>query len=104
MKKLGIMHNATNNFVFKILYEYLICRLEKVVFGDPSDVVNNLLDDQSVTKIINVSVDTENQKVIEDHENNSDQDISVLNDGEDTKLEEKKAVWIDDDDYNYTYV
>lgn len=76
-------------------------RLEKMVFGDPSDVINNFLDDQSATRVINESVDTENEKVIKD-ENNSDQDMLVLNKGENAKLKEKTAVWIDDDDYNYT--
>lgn len=85
------------------MYEYLICRLEKIVFGDPSDVINNLLDDQSMTKIINEPVDIKNQKVIDD-KNNSDQDTLILNNVEDAKPEEKKAVWVDDDDYNYTYV
>lgn len=77
-------------------------RLEKVVFGDASDVINNLLDDQSVTKVINEPVNAENGIVIGDDEDNSDQDTLVLNNEDDAKLEEKKAVWIDDDDYNYT--
>ncbi|XP_029176307.1 U3 small nucleolar RNA-associated protein 18 homolog [Nylanderia fulva] len=76
-------------------------RLEKIVFGDPSDVINNLLDEQSVTEVLNEPIDTDNQKVIKD-ENNSDQDILAFNNGESVKLKEKTAAWIDDDDYNYT--
>ncbi|XP_072747783.1 U3 small nucleolar RNA-associated protein 18 homolog [Anoplolepis gracilipes] len=76
-------------------------RLEKVVFGDPSDVINNLLDDQSITKVKSEPIDTENQKVIDD-EDKTNQDTLILNNEKNAKLEEKKTVWIDDDDYNYT--
>jgi len=94
-------YKVANHFIFKILHEYLICRLEKIVFGDPSDVINNLLDDQSMTKVINEPIDIKNEK---ERESDEDQEPLVLNNEEDAKLEEKKAVWIDDDDYNYTYV
>lgn len=93
-------YKVINYFIFKILHEYLICRLEKIVFGDSSDVINNLLDDQSMTKVINESID-KNEK---ERESDEDQEPLVLNNEEDAKLEEKKAVWIDDDDCNYTYV
>ncbi|EFN70812.1 U3 small nucleolar RNA-associated protein 18-like protein [Camponotus floridanus] len=74
-------------------------RLEKIVFGDPSDVINNLLDDQSMTKVINEPIDIKNEK---ERESDEDQEPLVLNNEEDANREEKKAVWIDDDDYNYT--
>ena len=75
-----------------------------MVFGDPSDVINHLLTDDQFATI--ESVDTENQNVMKDDKDTSDQDILVLNSSNDDaeKLEEKKAAWVDDDDYNYTYV
>lgn len=94
-----------------------ICRLEKIVFGDPSDIINNLLDDKSETKINVESTDvcekivcenkddekdSEDSENSEDNKNELDQDISILNQSNDIKPEEKKAAWIDEDDYNYT--
>lgn len=68
---------------------YFICRLEKIVFGDTSDIINNLLVDKSDIKITDETVD----------ETVDDEDVI---DDNNTKPEEKKAAWIDEDDYNYT--
>lgn len=89
---------------------YLICRLEKIVFGDTSDIVNNLLDDKSDIKIKDGTVyekaidDNNDNEDSEDNKDNEelDHDISILNHSNNTKSEERKAAWIDEDDYNYT--
>ncbi|XP_071553451.1 U3 small nucleolar RNA-associated protein 18 homolog [Temnothorax nylanderi] len=86
-------------------------RLEKIVFGDPSDIINNLLN-KSETKAKDEAVDV-SETVVDDSKDNkkdsedsevgeveSDQDISVSSRNDDSK--EKKAAWIDEDDYNYT--
>ncbi|KYM94783.1 PREDICTED: U3 small nucleolar RNA-associated protein 18 homolog [Cyphomyrmex costatus] len=87
-------------------------RLEKIVFGNPSDIINNLLDDKSKTKIKDEHVDVcetikdnkDDGINSEDSENDSDQNISILNYSNDThtKLEKKEPAWIDEDDYSYT--
>lgn len=93
----------------------LICRLEKIVFGNPSDIIDNLLNDKSekvkdektkddsveVSKTI-VDNSKDSGKDSEDSEVESDQDISVLNCSDDTRPKEKEPAWIDEDDYNYT--
>lgn len=88
-----------------------IFRLERIVFGDPSDIINNLLDDKSGTKAEDKSVDSDttvenDEKDSEDSEDNneaeSNQSISVLNCSDDTRSKEKKAAWVDEDDYHYT--
>lgn len=88
------------------------CRLEKIVFGNPSDIINNLSDDKSETKIKDKPVDicttiinNSKDEDIEDNEDNedeSDQDVSVLYHSDDTEQKKKKPAWIDEDDYNYT--
>lgn len=88
-----------------------ICRLEKIVFGDPSDIINNLLEDKSEAKVKDESVDV-SETIAGDNENSeedsvddeaeSDQDVSVSNRSDDTRPEEKKVAWVDEDDYNYT--
>jgi len=89
----------------------LICRLEKIVFGDPSDIINNLLDDKSEVKIKDDSIDVcekiiddnkDDEKNNEDNKNESNEDISVLSYSKNTNPEEKEPAWIDEDDYNYT--
>jgi len=91
-----------------------ICRLEKLVFGNPSDIINNLSDkservkdgktkDESV-EVSKTTVDNsqDSGKDSEDSEVESDQNISILNRSDDTKPKEKEAAWVDEDDYNYT--
>lgn len=88
-----------------------ICRLEKIIFGDPSDIINNLLEDKSEAKVKDESVDV-SETIAGDNENSeedsvddeaeSDQDVSVSNRSDDTRPEEKKVAWVDEDDYNYT--
>ncbi|XP_018375266.1 PREDICTED: U3 small nucleolar RNA-associated protein 18 homolog [Trachymyrmex cornetzi] len=83
-------------------------RLEKIVFGNPSDIINNLLDDKSKTK----TKDDVCEKIRDDNmddnmnskdsEDESDQNISILNHSNNTKKEKKKLAWIDEDDYIYT--
>ncbi|XP_011049744.1 PREDICTED: U3 small nucleolar RNA-associated protein 18 homolog isoform X1 [Acromyrmex echinatior] len=83
-------------------------RLEKIVFGNPSDIINNLLDDKSKTKtkddicekVRNDNMDDEMNS--EDSEDESDQNISILNHSNNTKKEKKKPAWIDEDDYIHT--
>ncbi|KAL0103476.1 hypothetical protein PUN28_017613 [Cardiocondyla obscurior] len=92
-------------------------KLENIVFGDPNDIIDNLLNDKSETKEGDESVDiseevdaNEDNKSTrkEDSENDdenevkSDEDISVLSQSSDARPEEKKAAWIDKDDYEYT--
>ncbi|XP_012535469.2 U3 small nucleolar RNA-associated protein 18 homolog isoform X1 [Monomorium pharaonis] len=88
-------------------------RLEKIVFGDTSDIINNLLDDKSETqlkdnlceKIVDKDDDKDNEKDIEDSKDSEDEskkDVSILNRSDDMKQEGKKVAWIDEDDYNYT--
>ncbi|KYQ56434.1 U3 small nucleolar RNA-associated protein 18 like protein [Trachymyrmex zeteki] len=86
-------------------------RLEKIVFGKPSDIINNLLDDKSEMKTKDEHVDVcekirddnkDDKMNNEDREDESDQNISILNHGNNTKTEEKKPAWIDEDDYIYT--
>lgn len=121
MKKPGKTYeNKAHDGPFNASYEYLmvcpICRLEKIVFGDTSDIINNLLDDKSETKIEDESVDL-CEKIVEkdneeddekddkdskDSEDESDQDVSILNHNDSRKLEKKKVAWIDEDDNNYT--
>lgn len=90
---------------------YSIYRLEKIVFGKPSDIINNLLDDKSEMKTKDEHVDVcekirddnkDDKMNNEDREDESDQNISILNHGNNTKTEEKKPAWIDEDDYIYT--
>lgn len=90
----------------------LICRLEKIVFGDTSDIVHNLLNDKSETKINDESVDVieeivdkndeKDKEDSKDSEDESDHDTSILSSSDDSKSKKKKAAWIDEDDYNYT--
>lgn len=93
-----------------------ICRLEKLVFGNPSDIINNLLksdksekvkDDKIKDESVEASKTTvdnskDSEKDSEDSEVESDQNISILNRSDDTKPKEKEAAWVDEDDYNYT--
>ncbi|XP_011693080.1 PREDICTED: U3 small nucleolar RNA-associated protein 18 homolog [Wasmannia auropunctata] len=74
-------------------------RLEKIVFGEPSDIIDNLLNDKSETKIKDDIKDDERNS--DDNKDESDEDILILHHS-DTKSEEKKPAWIDEDDYNYT--
>lgn len=87
-------------------------RLEKIVFGDTSDIVHNLLNDKSETKINDESVDVieeivdkndeKDKEDSKDSEDESDHDTSILSSSDDSKSKKKKAAWIDEDDYNYT--
>lgn len=66
-------------------FNILVCRLEKIVFGDTKDIIDNLPnEDETVpTKAKNEPADV---------------------DEEDGQNEERKAAWVDDDDLNYEYV
>jgi hypothetical protein len=87
------------------VYELLlfnIYRLERAVFGDPSDIINNLSDNESDThvKVENKSAneeaiheDKDEIKIEEDH-------LSNIID----RTDEKKAAWIDEDDVTYRFI
>ncbi|KYM83299.1 U3 small nucleolar RNA-associated protein 18 like protein [Atta colombica] len=83
-------------------------RLEKIVFGNPSDIINNLLDDKFKTKTKDDvcekvdNMDDEMNNEDNKNENISDQNISILNHSNNTKKEKKEPAWIDEDDYIYT--
>ncbi|XP_011874319.1 PREDICTED: U3 small nucleolar RNA-associated protein 18 homolog [Vollenhovia emeryi] len=63
-------------------------RLEKVVFGDTSDIVSNLFSEVDVSETT--------------AKNDKDQDISAPNCGDDAQPQKREAAWIDEDDYSYT--
>ncbi|XP_012221165.1 U3 small nucleolar RNA-associated protein 18 homolog [Linepithema humile] len=82
-------------------------RLEKIIFGDPSDIINNL-QDEPTTRAADKSVDIDNEEIVGDDSNRdssqdkSDCDAASGSEDESVKSEKKKAAWKDDDDYNYT--
>ena len=93
------------------MYKYLIYRLEKIIFGEPSDIIDNLnRSDKATTEEVDKSVDIDNEKGTDDISNQdsdqgkSDCEPSNVSEDEDAKSEGKKAAWQDDDDCNYTYV
>lgn len=70
--------------------------------------MDNLLDDKSKTQAKDESVDVpettdgNDEREIEDSETESGRDVSALSHSYDSKPKEKKAAWIDEDDYHYT--
>lgn len=82
-----------------------IYRLESIVFGEPNNFINNLLKKEPMTETKdNEPNDNYHEKLISNKKVNLDHDnSSTIDDTEDANLKEKKAVWKDDDDYNYTY-
>nr|XP_033335774.1 U3 small nucleolar RNA-associated protein 18 homolog [Megalopta genalis] len=75
-------------------------RLERIVFGDPSDIINNLLNDEIDTesnesKSINV-----NDSVLVDNDQNEDSD-GQRDDNVDVDGQRKQA-WTDEDDEQYS--
>ncbi|KAH0947263.1 hypothetical protein HN011_011024 [Eciton burchellii] len=75
-------------------------RLERAVFGDPSDIINNLSDNESDThvKVENKSVNEEAIHEDKDEIKIEEDDLSNIID----RTDEKKAAWIDEDDVTYS--
>ena len=71
-----------------------IYRLEKIAFGDPSDIINNISNDGNLKNIQN-----DNDISVSDNANNdSIEEIEISNEYS------KKAAWVDEDDIKYSYV
>lgn len=75
----------------------LIYRLEKIVFGDVSDVINNLPDENHI-KVANESLIADNAEANSDGDSNGDLD----EDSDEQQTNRKKVVWVDEDDAHYT--
>lgn len=78
----------------------MIYRLEKIVFGDASDVINNLPDENHIEEAneskIARTYNTDNVEANEDIlSENSDIDTNE-------QIKKKKVVWVDEDDGHYT--
>lgn len=76
-------------------------RLERIVFGDPSDIISNLPDDEefaesSESRTINI----DDNDISAD--NNVSDDLSVVNEDDVSKAGQKKAAWVDEDDAQYS--
>ncbi|XP_078034166.1 U3 small nucleolar RNA-associated protein 18 homolog wicked [Augochlora pura] len=75
-------------------------RLEKIVFGDPSDIVNNLLNDEIVTDSNESKGINTKDSVLIDGDKNEDSD-GQRDDNVDTNGQRKQA-WTDEDDEKYS--
>lgn len=104
MKKDGMNNRSKKRMASRTLYEQKFteplqkksknlydpeeeARLERVVFGDPSDVINNLIDDEDRVE----------------PKSNKDDDVTIISDtdsdsNEHGKERGRKAAWIDEDD------
>ncbi|XP_031833084.1 U3 small nucleolar RNA-associated protein 18 homolog wicked [Nomia melanderi] len=66
-------------------------RLERIVFGDPSDIINNLLNDED-------ELDANESVSVNNHDNDSD----VLNVETVDATSQRKIAWIDEEDEQYS--
>lgn len=78
----------------------MIYRLEKIIFGDASDVINNLPDENhieetnesKIARTCNINNVEANEDILSE---NSDIDTNE-------QIKKKKVVWVDEDDGHYT--
>lgn len=77
--------------------------MERIVFGDPSDIINNLSDSESPTEAKDELVD--NTKAVDNNQDEieSEDDVIVVNDKTD-ETGQRRTAWVDDDDVTYTSV
>jgi len=76
--------------------------LERVIFGNPSDIINNLSDNESDTHI-----EVKNKSADEEAIHNDKNEIKIEKDDLSSiidKTDQKKAAWIDEDDVTYRFI
>ncbi|KAG7209972.1 hypothetical protein KM043_011561 [Ampulex compressa] len=79
-------------------------RLEKIVFGDPSDIISNLPDVEGKTKVKEDEVKVQNSElavteVIDVHSEIDENNVEIQN----SELQNtKKPAWVDEDDIKYS--
>jgi len=78
--------------------------LEKIIFGDPNDIINNLSDDESDTHIQEEKKSA--NKSAKNVHNNEDE-IRIENDALNSithTTDQKEAAWVDEDDTSYRFI
>lgn len=74
--------------------------MERIVFGDPSDIINNLSNDEDVSESnINKTINNDTLEA-----NDVNDDLNTQSDGVIYTEDQKKVAWIDEDDAQYSYV
>lgn len=71
-------------------------RLERIVFGDTSDIINNLPSDEDTVAASEVDGVRDNSTVADDSESDD------LDENESTNEQSKAAAWVDEDDEQYS--
>lgn len=79
--------------------------MERIVFGDPSDIINNLSDSEFATCTEAKEELVDNTQAVDNNQDEieSEDDVVVVNDKTD-ETGQRRAAWVDDDDVTYTSV